>query len=802
MEAEGKRIVGEVASSWSQKYIFMIRHGGFNEGLWHYECLFSRPTNSQPVPKTMIAVLFAFLPPSAGQAPRLFYSFEEGDLRHEWSLTQSSGRWHAAKGQQQHSLRHGSFDGYLDAYIREKETVRSRGTNVSTTFEVSRLTPPPACSYDDDDAGSQSAAGRSFSRLSASGDIAELEVSFRPQSSDGNSQDMARAMTEALKAANMYCDKVAPPSSLHDLLANIFDAADEEGFGQMPHYEVARVMRATLPGFALEEWDINILLGFAEENDDGFIELKRFIKQAPELVMQLREHRMAYREKGITDVEIPSEALKHCYTEELMVIVDQLIHAFEHCAAEDPNRGAFVTDASMGRRGSNIMGSRASLAHSGSEMGMGGGDPDMMSPHGGDDATKLIALKRRYCLECIQRVPERISPQEGQMLLQMLPEDENGFLNFEDLTERLEQLREQALLNAVVACDLRALRIHLVTRCRALGLDWTGKLKVWTMKHALLSANQVCLSRLQIHTLLCLTDPDDNGDCDVSQFLLVCAAIIPHMSNARIFVEIAERLMLEHAEAAKERANAELAALGAARVTTQESGEEEQAKEKVEVDQETVERNLIQALSLIDDTRKPTPALPPEAIFNLLWNSSDQQVQSCNLDEYELAGLVAEMPLDANGDVPYHEFVKRWVPIMFELRKNPLLGGYLRAGAADTLGIPEPDADALEAIYPLLPEGMVRPPSVEQPEQRQGSKTVIRSGSKVSSRRSLSKRPSTEATDDDCYLDMLRDPSKPSAAAGRMATPGAAKEPPPGRGYQRRKMHFEKYGLAPPPPKG
>jgi len=339
-----------------------------------------------------------------------------------------------------------------------------------------------------------------------------------------------------------------------------------------------------------------------------------------------------------------------------------------------------------------------------------------------------------------------------------------------------------------------------VTRVRALGLDWTGKLKVWTIKYALLHADQVCLSRLQIHTLLCLTNPDDNGDVEVSHFLLVCAAIIPHMSNARIFVDTTERLMLEHAEAAKERANAELAALGAARVTTQDNGDEEQAKEKVEVDQETVERNLIQALSLIDDTRKPTPALPPETIFNLIWNSSDQQVQSCCLDEYELAGLVAEMTLDANGEVPYHDFVKRWVPIMFELRKNPLLGAYLKVGAASTLGIPEPDAEAIEAIFPLLPEGMVRPPSVEEGE-RKGSKTVQRSGSKMSGSRrtSLSKRPTTE-DDSDVY----RETSKPSAAAGgRLGTPSAvAKEPPPGRGYQRRKMHFEKYGMSPPLPKG
>ncbi len=39
---------------------------------------------------------------------------------------------------------------------------------------------------------------------------------------------------EALRAANMHCDLVAPPATLAQLLSCIFDAADEEGQGMGP----------------------------------------------------------------------------------------------------------------------------------------------------------------------------------------------------------------------------------------------------------------------------------------------------------------------------------------------------------------------------------------------------------------------------------------------------------------------------------------------------------------------------------------------------------------------------------------
>merc|ERR1719174_3591941 len=114
-------------------------------------------------------------------------------------------------------------------------------------------------------------------------------------------------------------------------------------------------------------------------------------------------------------------------------------------------------------------------------------------------------------------------------LMQMLPEDEEGFVMIEELVEYLEHLRTDAMLNALVESDVLSLRTHLVLRFRRLGLAEGGKLLLWNIKEALLQADQVCLTRLQIHTLLSLAVADNFGLVDIATFLGMCCVVIPHM---------------------------------------------------------------------------------------------------------------------------------------------------------------------------------------------------------------------------------------------------------------------------------
>jgi hypothetical protein len=559
-----------------------------------------------------------------------------------------------------------------------------------------------------------------------------------------------------------------------------------------------------LPGFGLEEWDIHLLLSSAQENDEGLIETKPFVQAAPEMILALRQRRLSYVENGLPGIEIPIEAIKHCFTDEITVTMEVLKKLFENAAEEDPSHGFYVYYQNTANT--------TTAKKTGDSTQDAGPVMSLVSTGADDEERVLKALKRRCIRDCLAALPERFSPQEAQRVMQMLPEDDSGFLHIDDIVDRLESLKNQALLNALVETDLTSLRTHLVLRFRKLGMT-NGKVKVWNAKQALLEADQVCLSRMQIHVLVCFTDPsvkgEKAGDVDVKNFLAIACVVIPHMCDAKKFVNTAERLQAEAAEAIRRNENAELAALGAARVSNI-GNEGEDKSQEVEVDQETVERTLIQVFSLSDDTHRSPPTLPPETIFNILMVANDPQVASCQLSYFELTGLAAEVSLDVNGQVPYIDHVKRWVPIIFELRKNQFLGAYLQQGAADVLQIPEPNVKKLEEIFPLLPPG-TQPTPEETKEKEDGNKSSgrRRAQNQEGRSRTFSKEvPRNRSGSKDMATDSqgrrmgskgnLNEDGSPAPTIrlrGSLGSKGkpteeamaVMKEPPPGRGYARRK---------------
>eukprot|EP00747_Dinoflagellata_sp_TGD_P214689 gnl/TRDRNA2_/TRDRNA2_87515_c1_seq1.p1 gnl/TRDRNA2_/TRDRNA2_87515_c1~~gnl/TRDRNA2_/TRDRNA2_87515_c1_seq1.p1 ORF type:complete len:666 (-),score=137.87 gnl/TRDRNA2_/TRDRNA2_87515_c1_seq1:93-2090(-) len=642
-----------------------------------------------------------------------------------------------------------------------------------------------------------------------------------------NEHQVVKAMKTALIAAGLYCDQVSPPATLADLLSNVFDAADEDNIGDLPHYEVARLLGATLPGFDLEEWDIHLLLTSAQETHDGCVECKPFIQAAPEIIQALRKRRINYRNRGLPGVELAPEAIKHCFQDELSETANCLMRIFEQCAEEEPDCARWAE-----RTEEHGHKPRAGSKEKHDHDGNGEGHEDMV----------LAGLKRRCCRDCVSQLPERLSPQEAQRLLQMLPEDEEGLVYLENLLEVLEKLREGALLNALIESDVCSLRTHLIILLRRLNITPMGKLHLWALKHALLQADQVCLSRLQIHVLLCLAKPDAHGYVDAAEFLKMCCTIIPHLFNAEKFVGTAERLQAEHAEMLKAKESAELAALGGGRAMTRQNAEGDEGADSkhavAEVDRETVEKTLIQVFSLLDDTHRNPVVLPPETMFNVLM-STDMQVQSCALSETEICGLAAEMTLDADGQCAYVEHVKRWVPVIFELRRNQLLCEYLRPDAYDELDIQEPPELAMQEQIPLMPTDLTahlmdndrasRRASGHRSSRRNSKSltaddvegldgerkaSVVRRPSKVLQRRPskefydgpeerLSKdrrRSSKDLRDDDDGGGRLKGVLAGAGGSRKSVAGGYVRENPAGRGFERRRKFLEQVAVESPPP--
>ena len=67
-----------------------------------------------------------------------------------------------------------------------------------------------------------------------------------------------------------------------------------------------------------------------------------------------------------------------------------------------------------------------------------------------------------------------------------------------------------AARNALVETDVASLREHLILLMRQKGLAQDLPLPIWTLRKVLLSADQLCLSRMQVRVLLSVVVPNDD----------------------------------------------------------------------------------------------------------------------------------------------------------------------------------------------------------------------------------------------------------------------------------------------------
>jgi len=260
-----------------------------------------------------------------------------------------------------------------------------------------------------------------------------------------------------------------------------------------------------------------------------------------------------------------------------------------------------------------------------------------------------------------------------------------------------------------VETDIASLRKHLILLLRRHGLTAESTMPIWNLKRVLLQADQLCLTRIQIHVLLCMSVPNFHGMVDVNDFLKACCGVIPRMFDSEHFSNFAQNAANEQAEVTRRAELAELEAMTKgmqAAAKTEEQGPAAEEQPVVEVDREQVEKSLTHAFSLLDDGRRG--CLPAETMFKAL-TSADAQVQSCQLSDPELRGLAAEIVLDQNGEVAYKDHVQTWVPILFELRKTKIYEPYLqREPFVNTPGLKAPDLSQLEEEFPLLPPELVQ----------------------------------------------------------------------------------------------
>jgi len=430
------------------------------------------------------------------------------------------------------------------------------------------------------------------------------------------------------------------------LLSNIFDAADEDEEFQLTHKEVADLLYATPLGLA--DWDIKLLLTTTQELDTGRIQYRPFVQAAPEIIEALLKRRAAYQARAQPNMQVTHEAIDLCFGEE----IEEIARAAKEQFA-------------------------------------------------GIDTTGKQTLSRNEFRSCILSRSERFSRQEVQLLMQMCKEDDFGQVPYDDFVLLLQQLRIDSLHNALVETDIEALRIHLIMLMRREGLFSDPVLPVWSLRAVLLNADQLCLSRMQIHVILSIVHPSEHGEVDAEYFLRVVCTVIPYMFDAATFMEKASTIAKEKADALAKAEMEELQGLTSSLTTTKNRRETEDEGDDVQAnapDRDAVEKALIHNASQYDEKHRQQPTLNIRKFMEAMHHET---VLQCQLSEAELRGFIAEADIDEREEIGYVEHIKMWVPVIFELRKSRVYDSILSKdwGVEATNLI---DLSSYEERFPLL----------------------------------------------------------------------------------------------------
>ena len=235
---------------------------------------------------------------------------------------------------------------------------------------------------------------------------------------------------------------------------------------------------------------------------------------------------------------------------------------------------------------------------------------------------------------------------------QQVPYDEFIFL--------LQHLRIDALHNALVETDVEALRMLLIHRLRTDGMTADGIIYIWSLKKVLMSADQLCLSRMQIHVILSIVHPNEHGEVDAEYFLRLACTVIPWMFDTRRFMEKAGMIAEEKAEAQKRAELQEMEAFTTGAMTARTRGAEgDQDVEELQQnapDRDAVEKSLIHTANSHVQNHRQEGTLEVSKFLDAM---HPDQVAQCQLQDYELRGFVAEAEIDHRNEVAYVDRIKR-----------------------------------------------------------------------------------------------------------------------------------------------
>jgi len=464
-----------------------------------------------------------------------------------------------------------------------------------------------------------------------------------------------------------------------------------------------------------------LLLTTAHELESGRIEYKPFVQAAPEIIEALLKRRANYIARNQPNAHVTHEAIDLCYGEEIEEVARAAKEAF-----------ALVDTGGKG------------------------------------------TLSRHQFRTCLLSRSDRFSLQEVRMLMQMCKEDDFAQVPYDDFTSLLEQLRIDSLHNALVETDIESLRIHLIMLLRREGLTTDPVLPVWCLRNVLLNADQLCLSRMQIHVILSIVHPDEHGEVDVAYFLRVACTVIPHMFDAAAFMDKAGTIAKEKADALAKAELEELQGLTGSslqkkRGNDEDEGEDVQANAP---DRDAVEKNILQHLNTqYDEKHRHQPTLHRRKFIEAMHHET---IQQCQLSDAELRGFIAEADIDEREEVAYSEHVKMWVPIIFELRKSKVYDSILAKewGMGNTELV---DLSAYEETFPLIapPEDLIARSTTRRPSSKGSRRSRTSTKGEAELVAAQLKRTETKGSGSKARPGSRSDKDRPSSKSKKKDRPGS-----------------------------
>ncbi|EPT24968.1 hypothetical protein TGME49_247850 [Toxoplasma gondii ME49] len=507
----GRTYLADLVKNYTSKYEYSVQFVERNpaDDLFLFRVTFSSPTPEKPVPEAEAHVHFQLkgwflknlrtsqltgrdlqdVEAAVGKSPLIAEKPDKEPPIVFWFESQN------LKHTPERTLAPGKFQRWIDRIVQDKLRLRRQNT-MRTAFEISRM----------------NVDGAPIAQLLHEQKIAcildEKSAEYEAQS-NARREALTAAATEAARqkerearqsgrgilTPRMLFEVPQEDLPLEQVLEKVFHAADEDKEGKLSHKEVADLLLASPLG--LQRWDLLLLLAAAAHEDrQGYIRYQDFVQQAPGVIRTLRERRKV--SASTNQCHVTDEAVQLCYRDELEDSWRIMRDIFE---AADPSA------ATTGK------------------------------------------LPRGLLLDCLRSRPERFSSMEVTLLMQLAPTGDNGCVAFHSFPSMLRILRRESINNAVLETDKNALREEILLALHKMGCSEESCLPLWLFRE-ILGSTQLCLSRMQMHALLCMLVFDRFGLVHCAQFVEVVCAVVPQLFDCSAFMARAENIAKEAADAA------------------------------------------------------------------------------------------------------------------------------------------------------------------------------------------------------------------------------------------------------------